>query len=202
MKSNDIILVCGKIKSGKSVWVKDHLAKLRKAKIRYLIWDYNWEYDDSFGKIIHRHDQVKSYFNAQIPFIVFQPLVKDAETFDLFCEYAGQLNNIVIICEEVSLYATSYVIPPHLKEIIDTGVHHRGLGLICTTRRVTGRQGISADIPFNAQHIIIFKQKRPQDLAYLAEFVGDGVLAIPKLPDYHYMHYDDSDDSLKAYLPI
>lgn len=201
MKSDDIILITGKIRSGKSTWLKDHLKNLEKSKIRYIIWDYNWEHvpPARTGIIISDPLKIIPAFNQPIPYIIFQPTIKDEAAFDLFCEACIELNNIVIVVEEVERFATPHVIPPHLKQIIDTGSHHRGLGLICTTRRIMRTNG---DIPFNSSYIIIFKQNRPQDLKYLSEYVGEEVYALPKLPDYWFLVWDGGSDSLTTHRPL
>lgn len=201
MKSDDIILICGKIRSGKSYWLKDHLKNLEKSKIRYIIWDYNWEHEPPkrSGYIINKQEEIIPYFNHPVPYIIFRPLVKDEANFDLFCEACNELNNIVVVVEEVERFATPHVMPPHLKMIIDTGSHHSGLGLICTTRRIMRTNG---DIPFNSSYIIIFKQNRPQDLKYLSEYVGEEVYALPKLPDYYFLVYDSNSDSLTTHRSL
>lgn len=200
MRPDDVILICGKRRSGKSHWLKWYLKKLELGRNRYVVWDYNWEHKPPRTGISTRSLlQITQYFNKGIPHILYQPLKKDIKDFDLFCSTVWQLNNIIIVIEEVERYATSWTIPPHLKLIIDTG-RHKGLGLITTSRRVLR---LSPDIPFNADHIIIFKQHRPQDLDYLNQFVGDKrIYGIPKLPQFSYAHYRDKDASLNFYHKV
>lgn len=200
MRSDDIIIVCGKRRSGKSVWLKDYLKKLERSKIRYIIWDYHWEYEkqNNDTAIIYDPNQILPYFNTSIPFILFRPKSKEIEDFERFCYFCSKLRNIVIVIEEVEKFATSYVMPKSLKEIVDNG-RHRGLGLVCTCRRVAKLAG---DVPFNVNYIIIFKQRRSQDLEYLADNVGEDIYSLPKLPDYYYLVYDDKTDELTTHEPV
>lgn len=197
MKSDDIILITGKIRSGKSTYLKKHIEKLQKAKVPFIIWDYNYEHEVKRGKIAYRLEDVLSYFPTY-PYIVYRPQTKDFQTFDLFCEVCLKYFNFVVIIEEIDRFATPYIIPPHFKQMIDTGSHHQSIGIICTTRRI---MKLNADIPFNSSYIVVFKQNRPQDLRYLSDFVGEGVLGITKLPDYHYMIWSSENGQLIAHNP-
>ena len=89
--------------------------------------------------------------------------------------------------EEIERYATSYNMPQNLKHHIDVG-RHRGLGLFCTARRT---KRTNPDILFNADHIFIFHQTRPEDVEYLADFVGETALKISGLPEYYFIYYSD-----------
>lgn len=204
MRPDDIILITGKHRSGKTVWLKWYLKKLESSRVRYVIWDYNWEHKLSqSGACTHKISHVTSLFNKKASTIIYQPTSKTPQDFDLFCSVAYRLNNIVVVIEEVERYATPWDIPPHLKKIIDSGVGRRqgrrGLGLICTARRTLR---INPDIPFNANHIIIFKQHRPQDLKYLSQWVGENVYKLTQLPEYNYMWYKDEDASLTVHNKV
>jgi len=181
IKTDDIIVVCGKRGSGKSVFVR-YLAKHLKRRI---IWDINFEHTN-LGYVLHYPHQIKGEFKRGITRIVFQPYDKTEEAFDNFCKTCFGLIHYTLIIEEVERYATSYKIPGALKKIIDVGRHY-GIGLIVTCRRVAR---LNPDVPFNANHIIIFHLHRPQDAQYLAEWVGDIVLSAD-LSDYKYLHYSD-----------
>jgi len=198
LKSDDIILVTGMIRSGKSTWLRDHLDKLRKAGIPYLIWDYNWEHlaPTRHGAVAFDLDQLIRCFPFY-SFVVYRPRTKTFEHFNQFCEQARKWYNYVLVIEEVEQFATPHTIPPMLKSIIDTGSHHHGIGLICTTRRIMRTNG---DITSNASYIVIFKQHRPQDLTYLSQFVGNEVLGLNKMADYSYMVWDGK--GIRAYDPL
>jgi len=189
MRPDDIILICGKIRSGKSYFLKNRILRgLELNRRRYIIWDYNHEHTPPrrTGVSIYHLKDIITRFNSGTPHIVFRPLDKSDEAFDLFCTTVWQLNNITLIIEEVERYATSYACPPHLKQLIDTG-RHKGIGIYCTSRRP---QRLTNDIPSNANHLFMFKQHLPRDIDYLSQWVGEGVYALPKLKEYQFMHFN------------
>lgn len=196
MKSDDIILITGKIRSGKSTWLRNHLRTLERSKIPYIIWDYNFEHIRQ--SICKNLETLKYYFPSR-PFISYHPPQKTFEHFNQFVEVCLTFYNYVLVVEEIDRFANQYMIPPALKNLIDTGSHHQGIGLICTTRRI---KRLHADIPFNASYIVVFKQHRPQDLSYLAEYCGDQIFSIKTLPDYSYMVFDDTRGETTAYEPL
>jgi len=125
--TKDIIWVTGKRRSGKSHWVKHFL--LPKIPVPVLIWDYNWEYTQHVHAVTHGLN-----FDLTLRRIAYQPIRKREIDFEKFCKKANKLDNYMLVIEEVERYATSYRIPPSLEDIIDTG-RHKGIGLICTSRR-------------------------------------------------------------------
>jgi transposase len=95
----------------------------------------------------------------------------------------------MIVIEEIERYATTYYMPFSLKRIIDTG-RHRGLGLICTTRRV---KRLNNDIPANSDHVIVFRQHLLNDVQYLADWIGDEAYRLPTLPEFWFLWYVDEE---------
>lgn len=192
-RRDDIILIVGKRRSGKTYWLKHYLMRLATTRTRYVLYDTNWEYQPQRNGIQTTNlTQIINHFNAGQLEIIYKPTEKTVEKFDLFCKVCFQLNNIVVVIEEIEQYANAYNVPRYFKKIIDIG-RHKGLGLICTSRRALR---LPSDLPFNADHIIIFRQHRPQDLDYMAQWVGNGIYKLPKLPEFWYMYYNDREATL------
>ena len=199
MRPDDIILITGKKRSGKSYFLTHFLIPLFfQSKIRILIWDYNWEHKGQ--AITHNLNDLIEFFNRGTQLIVYQPIQKNPSDFSLFCQTALRLHNIMLCIEEVERYADHFIVynQPNFKALIDSG-RHRGLGLICTSRRVTW---LASDIPFNLDYLFIFKQTRPQDLKYLSEWVGDGVYEIEKMEEYSFLCWNDANGTLTKMKPM
>ena len=192
VKNDDIVFICGKRGCGKSTFLKWLLGKL---SCRVAIWDTNWEYSTQGFAITHSINEFCDALN-RFGRVIYQPIDKSTGHFNQFCGIILQTNNIVLVVEEVERHATSYFIPPNLKTIIDIG-RHKGIGLICTARRT---MRTNPDIPYNANHVIIFKQHRPQDLEYMATFCGSDVWKLHTSPDYYYAWYDGS--TLTIHRPV
>jgi hypothetical protein len=180
--TDDIVVIFGKRRSGKTVFLR-HLAKHLK---RYIIWDINWEHGN-LGYVVHHHHFIMPEFNRGMKHLIFQPLDKSEESFNKFCLIVFSLSNLTVIIEEIERYATVHFMPEGLKRIIDIG-RHRGIGLYCTCRRA---KRIHGDINFNADHIIVFAQHRPQDKYYLREWIGEKAMQIDNLAPFHFLHYDN-----------
>jgi len=185
IRTDDVIVICGKRRSGKTFFLRHFLLpKLPRA----IIWDYNYEYENLKNSIVvHNTSQILQLVQ-KYRFIIFRPILKTEDVFLQFCDACYKTVNNTVIIEEVERYATSWNIPLSLKMIVDTG-RHRGLGLICTMRRTMRTH---PDIIFNADLIFAFHQHRPQDLDYLAQVMNPEVVyKLPKLPLYFFVVYDD-----------
>jgi len=182
IKSDNIIFVCGMRGSGKTTFVKWLLTQFN---IPVVIWDYNWEHKPLGYVIVHNLTDLQTAAKTHSK-IVYQPTEKTFIHFDNFCALTLRYDNFMLVIEEIERFATSHSIPPNLKKLIDIG-RHKGIGLTCTARRTLRT---NPDIPYNANHIIMFKQHRPQDLQYLATFCGEDVWKLQTLPDYNYLWYD------------
>lgn len=189
IRSDDIVAICGKRRSGKTYFTKWLLRRIPK----WIVWDYNFEYKMG-DVIVYTLTDLRIQYRQGVKRIVYRPMSKTDEDFEAFCAEAFSYANVMIVVEEVERYATSWQIPFSLKRIVDVG-RHRGLGLIATMRRT---KRVHADILFNADHIIAFHQHRPQDLDYLAEYIGEIAYRLKTLPDFWFLWYADREG--KTYI--
>lgn len=182
IRTDDIVVVSGKRRSGKSVFLKHLVKGIRKR----IIWDYNHEHG-SMGYVVHHTHVLRDEWKRGITHIVYQPYDKTETSFEFFLSEVYKLNNFVLIIEEVERYAYSHHIPFTLKRIIDTG-RHKGIGLYCTLRRPARTH---KDILSNADHIFMFHQHLQTDVDYLKDWVGQKAEKIKNLAPYNYLHYND-----------
>lgn len=185
LKTDDVIVVCGKRRSGKTYFAKWLLLKFPRA----IIWDYNHEYKLRNSAIVYDlKNLIPTFLSGKFRYVIFRPLVKTEQAFESFCQVCEKQRNVLVMIEEVERYATAWLIQPSLKRLIDTG-RHKGIGLLFTMRRTLR---VNPDITFNADFIFAFSQHRPQDLEYLAEYMNpQTVFKLPKLPTFWFIVYED-----------
>jgi hypothetical protein len=129
-----------------------------------------------------------NHYNKGTAHIIYQPIQKTPEHFNLYCKTVNRMTNIMVGFEEVERFCTSHFLAPNMKKLIDIG-RHRGQGIICTARRT---KRTNPDILFNCNHIIMYKQTRPEDVDYLADFVGQEAYRLPKLEPYRFVWWVDA----------
>lgn len=182
IRTDDVVVISGKRRSGKSVFLKHLIKGVR----RRIIWDYNHEHT-SKGFVVHYAHMIKEEWLRGITHIVFQPFDKSEDSFKFFLKNVYVFNNFVLIIEEVERYAYSHHIPLPLRKFIDTG-RHKGIGVYVTIRRPARTH---KDILSNADHIFMFHQHLHTDIDYLKEWVGEKAETIKDLAPYNFLHFDD-----------
>lgn len=200
IRTDDIIFICGKRSGGKSYWLKTHLLPRLP---RWILYDYKWEYNaNDFHQCIETRTITATIdaYNKRVPHVIYKATQKDPEHFEQFCETIYKTCNITIVIEEVDQYATPYYMPQPLRQLIDVG-RLRGLGLICTARRT---HRVNPNIPSNANHLIIFRQIRPEDLKYVAEYTTEPeiVMQLPNQPMYYWVWYSDREGKTYMMPPV
>lgn len=202
---DDIILVTGKKRSGKSFFAKKMASQFK----RVIIWDYNWEHTapkaEWFKKnpsvIVHTIQQLKeawlSYSETEPRKIIFQPINKDSEAFNNFCLFINQ--RVVYCCiyiEELQNVTTAVKIPEQFAILMDSG-RHKKLGLLLTTR---SNKFIPTRLIDSADYIFMFKQQRKETYDYMKNYVEpDKIEALKQSPNYFYICYDGK-NSGETYL--
>jgi hypothetical protein len=125
---------------------------------------------------------------AQFDRCVFQPIKNDDEVFEKFCQTVWERReNVIVIIDEVDEHATVYNLPPNFGKLVRLG-RHKGIGIVGITRRIAN---VNKTLPALSNHIISFRQTLPNDVAYLADFIGwENAAKLKDMPDFTYLHYD------------
>ena len=199
----DIGLATGIIRSGKSYAVK----KLTSPFKRVIVWDYNHEHTDK--KIIHKLNDLNMYWRGSEFFlgkkktnrVAFQPIDKTPEAFALFLKWVYRYCRYVLLeIEELGVYTRKNKTPPILNTIIDTGRHQPKIGLWCTSRRV---KGLTTELIYNAKHILVFKQYKPDDIDYIQDHIGSNLVETLKdKPDYHFVYFNAKTGDSNIHKPL
>jgi hypothetical protein len=179
MKAPDNRLLFGRGGSGKSHLVKHWLKRYRG---RLLIHDVAAEPDyaaiadvvtDSFvelvGAVVGREARV----------LAFRGL--SAQAWEDLNRLAWAWEDCLVVWEEVDQWYGPGVRPPHAFRLINQGRHRRVRIIACSRRPAR----VSRDFTANASRIVAFHTKEPRDVAYLAEWMGEGAAAaLPALEPY------------------
>lgn len=130
----DIVGVIGATGSGKSLWTKQRLARLKPPRL--VVWDFNREYAPPGAGCTMptaiaamQRPRFKVHFHPTIE----NPKVMAAE-FDLICRAALLAGNCMLVVEELSQVTKPMNAPPGWRRVVFTGRHH-GLSVIGTSQR-------------------------------------------------------------------
>lgn len=150
----------------------------------------------------HKHDYHDYFPDARVlssgeldlrprELLLVQPRPPSVESLENVCRQLNrEYTDVMLVVEESDLYARAHPsrTPPEFYTIFHLG-RERNVGSICITRRV---QRLNQDLLTQAEHIIVFHQHWPNDLDYLAEWMGPEVYNIADLRvPYSYVHYQD-----------
>lgn len=193
----EIGFATGRIKEGKSYAVNKITAN-----VQYLIvWDYNWEHNDKL--VVHTLGELKAVWGIRATQkkvrIAFQPLDKSPQGFEAFLNYIYTLRYVCLVIEEVRIYTIQNRTPKVLIDIVDSGRHYK-IGVWATSRRA---KGVAVDIPFNATHILAFRQYRPEDIKYLADFMDSQIIEdLKSKPKYWFAYFNGKTGETKLHAPL
>ena len=185
----------GRKMSGKSYAVKTLLEPVQ----RLIVWDYNWEHTDKI--IVHNLQGLDfAWKTAHRKRIAFQPLSRTPEAFEQFLTQVYTYRYVCLLIEEIRVYTMKNKTPKVLFDIIDTGRFIPKIGLWCTSRRSFG---ITVDIMYNADHILAFKQYKPEDLKYLGEYMdSDLVEQLKTQPPYYFVYFNGETGESYIHEPL
>jgi DNA helicase HerA-like ATPase len=184
LKVTDISMVVGMRGTGKTVLAK-HLTKQYIEKgIKVMIYDPNNEY----GDLEEKHAS----------FIVERYVPKETLSMEEFNNFVIKAwdRYIVVLLEEVDLYAPTHQISKPFQRLISLG-RHRHIGIIAVTRRIAEVHKLLCS---QARNWFIFRTILPNDIDYMRKFVGDVVKNAPNLKDYHFIYW--SHGKAVMYNPI
>lgn len=155
---------------------------IARASKKVIIFDPLFEHS-MLGVVVNKPEDI-----GQQERVVFQPISNTVEVFEEFCKYIWQnRENILVIFDEVDEHADLYNLPVYFGRLVRLG-RHKGIGVVGITRRIAN---VNKTLPALSHHIISFRQTLPNDVGYLADFIGwKNASKLRDLPDYYYLHFD------------
>ena len=135
----------------------------------------------------------------QLDRVVYQPIKNDEEEFERFCKTVWEnRDNIIVFVDECDEHADLYHLPTFFGRLVRLG-RHKGIGVVAITRRIAN---LNKTVPALSQIIISFRQMLPNDVGYLADFMGwKNASQLRDLPDYHYLNYDGKTGTIGVTRP-
>lgn len=181
-KSNEVMIISGRRGFGKSTHAK-HIAR---ASPKLIIWDPMFEYG-KFGTVVRR---VKDGENLDR--IVVQTSNNTTKEFEEFCKYIWyNKKNVIVIIDELDEHAKHTILPPYCGKLFRLG-RHKGIGCVGIARRIAM---LHKTPPAQAHHIVSFNQSLPNDVEYLAEFIGkERAIKLRTLPKFTYLWVNTETD--------
>jgi len=172
--SKEIVLVCGQTQTGKSNYAKYLVKQFLLRKCKVFVYDTDKEY------------KKLSFPNPDL-LTIYEPKTFGQEEFIQVINELYKQGNIIVVLEEIELYVKAgWSIPDDIKRFFVAHAH-RGLGIVMTTRRIADMHKLPAGL---ARHVIIFMLYLPQDVEYLAKFVGKTLAESSReLAPYHFLYY-------------
>ena len=179
IKSNEVGTIAGKRGMGKST-IARMIGKLFK---KLIVYDPMFEYG-MLGTRVRNLDDI-----GQLDKVVYSPMNNTLEELEKFCDWVWiHRKNVMVILDEIDEHAKGNFLPPKFGRLCRLG-RHKGLGVVGITRRIAN---LNKTLPALSHHIISFRQNLPNDIEYLAEFIGKQPASkIMELEKYQYIWYED-----------
>ena len=183
------IFICGKTRSGKSVFAKSLLHMYP----RILLHDRKHEHAEFMRT--HHFTPVRDPNELLLAIqknkrrILYQPADPSVEDFNEVCRIVYNTGNICIMVDEASSYVTASQIPFWFSEILRLG-GLRGIGAIIITQRP---RAIHNTVISESEFIFAFRLHLKTDRDKLREVIGEEVEALRQMPYYHFLAYDGDD---------
>ena len=204
MNPDDIIVIIGRKRSGKSYLIKHYFMPVLKAhRISYIIDDHNLLRSGSeYSKF--------GYYATTLSDIVSKQyvVVYDREKNDVFFEklwnaaklHAKKWGTSVLIIDE-AYYHFKY--RQKVTPAIDEALHanrHAALGLLLSTQRVYDLMPI---VYKQADLIIMFYTREPNELKWISKYISDEAAEkVKTLKQYYFLIYDVNSQTIKIHKPI
>ena len=106
--------------------------------------------------------------------------------------------NQILVVEELEMICSSSRIGKKFARLIHLG-RHRRVGILFTARRIADCHKLPIS---QAHHLFLFRTHLPNDILYLKSILGLAAEELPKLPEYHFAHWDSNTDTTTIMEPV
>jgi len=193
------VFVCGKTRSGKSVFAKSLLYMYP----RILVHDRKHEHTIDLTmhqhfSVVHDTHTLVMAIQKGVKKILYQPADPAVEDFDEVCKIVFQTGNMAIMVDEAASYVSSSQIPFWFGEILRLG-GLRGVGCIMLSQRP---RAIHNTLISECEYIFCFRLQLKTDRDKLREVIGEEVEILRDIPYYHYLAYDGDNIMWCSPVPV
>lgn len=186
--STDKVFIMGRSGCGKS-----HLAKrIQDIWPRKIIIDTLNEYPDDSFSCVYSFDEFSQFLiqnqNTKNFSLVYKFDVEsnshETEFNEIMrlCYYFG---NVLIVIEELQLFATIHDIPKWLKHNCLTG-RHRNIGMLFTSQRIGE---INKTVLSQCSHIFVGQMIEKNDIHYISSFLNQDSKRLSGLPERRFLYF-------------
>lgn len=158
---------------------------------RRFIFDTLWEYPESDSDVFNFEEfaqRLLATANQSEFTITYRP---DPDSQDFAAEFNEVLRclfergNILIVIEEVQLFATTHFLPRSLRNLLLMG-RHQGISMVLTTQR-PGE--CHKTIISQTNHLFAGTIYEKNDVEYVRSFMGDDAFKLKDLPKREFFYF-------------
>jgi hypothetical protein len=161
INSRDWVFVTGKAYTGKTHWIRAHLAVVPETR-PVCIYDFTAEYKD---------------LAQQKNMAIFAVQRGNAEEIGIFANHVYNLGNCTVILSEADNYLRMN--QPVLLALVTTG-RNRGINAIVDAKRP---MSVRPEYRGRFNHLVLFQTTLPDDIDYLEQWAGTGKGSLEILRD-------------------
>lgn len=190
-----ITAVIGATGTGKSTWINRQFLKPRPRRL--LVWSHKPDYLDHAGPQVADLAAAISALSAKSFKVNFCPswdAKKRAAQFDLFCRAALSAGNLTLIVEELHMVTSPSHAPAGWQQVTCIGRAY-GLRVIGTSQRPAH---MDKDFLSNSTAVVCFRVNDINAQRTMAQSVGVPLDTVKALPNYKYLHRDNTTGVVKA----
>ena len=183
-RSNQVISVFGKKRSGKSQFAKTVLWPNISSIV---LWDVKWEHVDLEAPVAHNLEAIQTLWDTGYEKIIYRPWNASADDFDELCHMIFMRGNTCLWCDELASISTPLSYPHYLGECIRLG-QIRGIGVILLSQRPALIPSIAIS---EADIIVSFRLQLFKDAEKICAVMGEQFIGdLMHQPDYYFVIYD------------
>ena len=180
IKSNDVVYICGRRRSGKSYLM---LHKFWKPLKRVVLHDYKREHS-ALGLVCHSPADVERAWKRRRTKIVYQPnAMNEEEDFQELCRLIFNRGNMTLLVDEGTVTGNSYSSTWFMK-LVRMGTT-RGIGVVFISQRPSG---VPNSVLTEAHFFFCFTLLIEDDKRKLASFMGHKALKLDKLNRHRFLY--------------
>jgi DNA helicase HerA-like ATPase len=192
---NRIIFITGRKATGKTTFSNALAAQAYHAGRRVIVVAPMGGFDLPGCPTVHSQAEMLSDRTVGRSFVLNPP---DDATALLAIRFAYALGNVLLVVDEIDLYADVRSPDPIVMQIIRYG-RHRGVSLLGVSQRPAN---VVRDMTAQCDFIVMFQSTELRDVAYLSDRIGnDNAEKIRALPQFTYMTYSAFEGGLVTVSP-
>ena len=188
-RSNQVISIFGKKRSGKSMFAK---VVIWPNLENCILYDLKFEHNDLAEEegvfIAHNLEGVIELIETRnVKKVVYQPYNRDVEDFNKLAEFVFYRGNITLWVDELKSISAPLTYPYYLGECIRLG-QIRGIGVILVSQRPAMIPSFAIS---EADVIVSFRLQLLIDAEKICTVMGEAQMnELVHIPDYYFLMYD------------